>query len=276
MKFPAAVLAFIFVSSNACSQQVTTYAQQATVTSAPQLSAEQRARIERSRQLTREINDLAGRIHSEADANALVDKIAEMFSDMLPPSWMTRGIRQRLAHAEYAAVSDSSQLIPEQRIADVWNEYVREIGASEEALVTPTEIHYLRDAHFATAQFSRQRGVNPSVWSTATIYAVDSEGRLAEGCRALETLRIFYDLDMLFDNLRSAREHVRRGILVSDEIQKRTENPPPQQKTTARLEIRVDNNPVRLAEARYLEQHGPDVQNFFVLGLFNELFPRRD
>src|SRR2546421_4976563 len=59
---------------------------------------------------------------SGADANTLVDKIAETFADILPPAWITRGIRQRIARVEYEAVSDQSRLIPEQRIADIWNE----------------------------------------------------------------------------------------------------------------------------------------------------------
>lgn len=123
--------------------------------------------MERHRQLTVEMNDLAGRIHSDADANALVDKIAEIFTDALPPAWVTHGIRQRLAHAEYQAVSDPLRQIPEQRIADVWNEYVHEIGASDEALIAPAELHYLRDAHFAVAQLSWPRGQN--IWTVSTI-----------------------------------------------------------------------------------------------------------
>src|SRR5690348_9838502 len=93
------VLALAPLFSHFFSQQVSGYSQQATNTSPGQLP-ELRARIERDRQLMLEINDLAGRINSEAEATALVDKIAEMFADTLPPSWMTRGIRQRLAHAE--------------------------------------------------------------------------------------------------------------------------------------------------------------------------------
>lgn len=270
------VLALALLFSHFFSQQVSGYSQQATITSPGQLPPELRARMEHDRQLTLEINDLAGRIHSEADASALVDKIAEMFADTLPPSWMTRGIRQRLAHAEYASVSDPLRLIPEQRIADVWNEYVREIGASEEALVNAAELHNLRDGQWASAQFLKQRGMNQSIWTISSIYAVDSDGKLAEGCRALETLRILYDLDMMFDNLRGARERVRRGTLVSEELRKRQENPPPQQKTVARLEVHVDNNPVRLAEHRYVQQHGPFVLNGVMEKLFDELFPSTD
>ena len=279
------VLALALLFSHFFSQQVSTYSQQATITSPGQLPPELRARIERHRQLTLEINDLAGRIRSEADASALVDKIAEVFADTLPPSWMTRGIRQRLAHAEYAPVSDPLRSIPEQRIADVWNEYVREIGATDEALVTPAELHNLRAADFATAQFLWSRG--PNIWTVSSIYALGPDGKLAKGVRPIETLRILYDLDMQFDNLRSARERVRRGTLISEELTKRQENPPPQQKTVGRLEVHaannafrlgvpVDNNLVRLAEHRYVQQHGPFVLNGVIEKLFDELFPSTD
>lgn len=270
--FPVIVLAFAIIFSSFSSQQrPTTYSQQGIVTSPNQLPPELRARIERDRQTSVEINDLAGRIHSEADAKALVDKIAEMFADSLPPSWMTRGVRQRLAHAEYEAVSDPMRLIPEQRIADVWNKYVREIGAPDEALITVAELHNLRDADFATAQLLWSRGQN--IWAVSSIYALDSHGKVADGARPIEALRILYDLDMLFDNLRAARARVRKGVLISDEIRKRQENPPASQKATAHLETRALNNPIWLAERRYIQQHGPYVLNGVMEELFDELFP---
>src|SRR3954469_11563509 len=98
------------------------------------------------------LNDAAGNIHSEADARALVDGIAEMFAKELPPAWMTAELRQRIAHIEYESATNVGSLIPEQRLVDVWNKYVHEIGASEEALVTVAEIHNLRDAYYATGQ----------------------------------------------------------------------------------------------------------------------------
>jgi len=107
----------------------------------------QRAQLEheRHRQAVVQLNELAGRIHSEADALAFVDGIADIFADSLPAAWAGPSIRQRVAHAEYEAISDPLRLIPEQRIADVWNEYVREIGAPEEAVVNAAEIHSMRD-----------------------------------------------------------------------------------------------------------------------------------
>ena len=272
--FPSALLLSCFSSQ----QTPTTYSQQGVLTSHGQLSPELRARIERDRQTAIEINDLAARIRSEADAGALVDKIAEVFADALPPSWMTRGIRERLAHAEYEAVSDSSRLIPEQRIADVWNEYVREIGAPDDALVTAAELHNLRDADFAAAQFFWPRG--HSIWAVSTIYALGPGGKMAEGARPIEALRILYDLDMRFDNLRSARERIRRGVLASEELRKRTENqsqaPSVQSTFTVRVSAGFDRNPVHAAELRYIQQHGSYVLNGVVEKLFDELFPPTD
>jgi hypothetical protein len=251
--------------------------QQGTVTSNNETSAQQRASLERERhrQAANQINDLAERIHSEADAVAFVDKIAEFFADTLPPIWVTRSVRQQVAHAEFEAVSNPSQLIPEQRIADVWNRYVREIGASEEALVTAAEIHNLRDADFVVSQLWWSR-TNRTIWTVPNVYAVGPDGKVAEGCRAVETLRVLYDLDKLFDNLRGARERVRKGTLLSDEIGKSLNSSAPKQKTTARLEAHVDTNPLRPAEYRYMQEHGPYILSGVMQKLFDELFPQAD
>jgi hypothetical protein len=106
---------------------------------------------ERRHQAALRINDLAARIHSQADAESIVDEIATLFENELPPIWATGGIRTRVAHAEYEAVSDPAKLIPEQRIADVWNEYAREIGGPDEVIVSAAEIHNMRNALFTTS-----------------------------------------------------------------------------------------------------------------------------
>ena len=62
---------------------------------------------------------------------------------------------------------------------------------------------------------------------------VDKDGKVAEGCRAVEALRVIYDLDRMFDNLRSARERLRKGIVASDAIKKILENTSTTPKTTA-------------------------------------------
>ncbi len=251
------------------------YPQQESPKPEEQAAAQREAslRYERHREEAIRMNELAAHINSEADARVFVDAVAHMFADSLPPSWATSVIRGRIAHAEYEAVSNPLRQIPEQRIADVWNKYVREIGASEEALVTTAEIHSMRDATFATGQSMWSRGMIQTAWTMPNIFAVGEDGKVAEGCRAVEALRVIYDLDRMFDNLRGARERLRKGIVASDAIKKSLETTKANQKTTARLEMHVDTNPLRPAEYKYVREHGADRLIQFVEILFDELFP---
>ena len=82
--------------------------------------------------------------------------------------WATNTLRDRLALAEYQSAIDPTKLISEQRIADAWNKYVREIGAPEEALVNIAEIHNLRDAFYVEAQLLWSRG-SQSIWTMPDI-----------------------------------------------------------------------------------------------------------
>ena len=253
--------------------------QQSTRTPDEQVTMRQRAQLERERhwQAAIQLNELAGRIHSEADALAFVEGIADIFADSLPAAWAGPSIRQRVAHAEYEAISDPSRLIPEQRIADVWNEYVREIGAPEEAVVNAAEIHSMRDADYAIGQAWWTRGMNESIWTMANFYATGPDGKISDGCRAIEALRVIHDLDVMFDNLRSARDRLRKGIVASDEIKKHLKNADPNQKTgfrvLVRAELRESTNPLRPAEYRYMREHGLDNFNQLLERLFVELFP---
>jgi hypothetical protein len=227
---------------------------------------------ERHRQATTRINELAERIQSEADANVVVAEIAALFSKEMPSAWLARGINQRVASAEYQSVHDVAKRIPEQRIVDVWNQYVREIEAPDETVVTAAEIHNMRDAERTVAQHLWARG-NQTIWTMPNIYAVGTDGKVADGCRAIEAIRIIYDLDSLFQNLRNARGRVRRGIVVSEEAKNRiaTSNPRPQ--TSVRFEAQADTNPIRPAERRYLQEHGSLAYDQLLKRLFDELFP---
>jgi len=172
---------------------------------------------ERHKQSAIRINALAGRIQSEADASAVVSEIAGLFTKELPPAWASGSIRQRVAHAEYEAARNPATLIPEQRIVDVWNQYVREIGAPDEAIVSVAEIHNMRDGSFTVAQLMWARG-NQTIWTMPHVFALGTDGKVADGCRALEAIRLIHDLDGLFQNLRGARDRLRRGIVPSEEI----------------------------------------------------------
>jgi hypothetical protein len=240
-----------------------------------QTSVQERApaEYERHKQAAIRINELAGRIHSEADASAFVAEIAGVFAKELPAAWATSSIRQRVAHAEYEATSDPAKFISEQRIAEVWNQYVQEIAAPEEAIISTAEIHNMRDAEFTVAQLMWARG-NQTVWTMPNVYALRPDNKVADGCRAVETVRVIYDLENLFQNLRGARDRLRKGIVPSEQAAKRIEGADPQSPRAGRLEVRVDTNPIRLAEQRYVREHGSEAYGQLLMRLFGELFPR--
>lgn len=220
-----------------------------------------------------QLNELAAHIDSESDGKKLVDRLAALFKDELPPAWATDSMRQRLAWAEYKSATDISSLIPEERIAEVWNRYVREIGAPDEAIVTVAEIHNLRDAQHATNQMFWEQDINRSVWTMPNIVAVGTNGKVANGCRALEAIRVIYSMDLSFENVLGARKRVQEGVAFSDELAKRAnaERTPSQHGAT--LTVTHDTNPIRSAEQRYLRERGLVALNGLLTTLFSELFP---
>src|SRR3954468_3743066 len=143
---------------------------------------------EKHRQTAIRLNELAGRIRTEEDARQLVEGVAEVFADALPPPWATSDVRARVAGAEFRAATDPSQLIPEERVATIWNAYVKEIGAAEETVVNASENHALRDLKYATSKMIWTRAWNQTVWTMPNIYAVGNDGKVAKGCRPLEAL----------------------------------------------------------------------------------------
>src|SRR5580704_8325455 len=210
---------------------------------------------ERHHQAAIRINDLAARIHSQADADAMISEIADLFEKELPPVWAMSIIRQRVAHAEFEAASNPTKLIPEQRVVDVWNHYAREIGAPDEAIVSVAEIHNMRDGSFTVTQMMWARG-HQTIWTMPNVYAVGSDGKVADGCRAVDAIRVIHDLDSLFQNLRAARERLQKGIVASEEIKKREGEPKSQLRSVAQLEAHADSNPIRPAELHYVQDHG--------------------
>lgn len=236
-----------------------------------------RRQYEPTRQRAVHINDLAGNIHSEADARAYVDAVAKELTGHRHMSWTTRSIRHRVAHAEYEAVSDPARQIPEQRIVDIWNEYVREIDAPADALVTVAEVHNLRDAMYTTASHGMwKRDFGQSIWSMPNIYAVDAEGKVASGCRALEALKIIHDMHNMFMLVRGARARVQKEVLLSDLIKQREENPPPLARpvfTAGVLQATPAVNSIQPFAHRYQQEHGERAYQQLLRRLFAELFP---
>jgi hypothetical protein len=234
-----------------------------------------KARSEAYRQAAIHINDLAGNIHSEADARAFVDAVAEQVFAHRYPNWVTLSIRQRLVHVEFQVISDPTRLIPEQRIVDVWNEYARELDSPEETLVTLAEMHNLRDAMYTLSRSMWKKEKFPqSLWIMPDIYALGADGKVAGGCRAIEALKILHDMFRFPQNVISARERVRKGVLVSD-LAKQREKDAPARPQPARAELMAvrNENPMLRAETAYVQAHGERDYQRLLERLFAELFP---
>ena len=151
---------------------------------------------------------------------------------------------------------------------------MREIGAPDEALVNAAEIHNMRDGTLTVAQMMWSRD-HQTIWTIPNAFAVTSEGKVADGCRAVEAVRVMHDLEQLFQNLSSARERLHKGIVPSEELKWRSAavNSRPAQTTSSLIVVHPDTDPVRPAEQRYVQDHGAQTYQQLLTRLFNELFP---
>ena len=105
-----------------------------------------------------ELNQFAANIQTPADARRFVDFLADLFSKDTPSMWTTNSLRNRIAQAEFSAVSDPQTAIPDPRLAAAWNAYVDTIGAPADQKVTPAELNNLRDEFLTTARFAWNSG----------------------------------------------------------------------------------------------------------------------
>ncbi len=245
----------------------------------PELTREQRieqakAKLEPMRQAAIRLNEMASTIHTEADARAFVDAVAEALNGNQRLPWTTRGMRRRVAHAEFEAVADASRLIPEQRIVEVWNEFAREINAPAESLVTLAEIHNLRDAMVVADQRLWDRTGFKSIWMAPGIHPIDADGTMASGCRAVEALKIFHTLYYQPEVLAGARQRVQQGILISDRVKIRgTEATPPPNTVSYLRAGKPYSNPALSAAIQYTRNHGAGDFDRLLMRLFEEFFP---
>jgi hypothetical protein len=243
----------------------------------PQSTADKEAKIKAEyalfKERTNEIDALAANMRSMEDSRRMVGLLADIFADDLPPAWSTRLIRERIAQVEYESATDHAKLIPEQRLVEAWNRYVTTIEAPQDAIVTVAEIHNLRDGSYSAARFMWSRGIR-NVWAIPSIYATGPDGKVADGCTAVEALRVLYDLSNQFGNLRGARERVKQGIWVSNTLKPLPEGAvvkPAAGRVSASVGRR--DNPVEDAGIRYMQEHGQLGLNRAVEALLYDLFP---
>jgi hypothetical protein len=203
-----------------------------------------------------ELNQFASTIQTPSDARRFVDFLADLFSKETPSAWTRSSLRNRIAQAEFSAVSDPQKAIPEPRLAEAWNGYVDTLGAPEDQKVTPAELHNLRDAFLATARLSWNSGYR-NIWAVPSIYATLPDGRLAPGCRVVESIRVLWDLANMPDNLKAARDRVSKGVLTSDLYRKPPQSPGVSaiQATALTFSVRSPY-PIELAQRKYIQLNG--------------------
>jgi hypothetical protein len=220
------------------------------------------------------INDLASHIQSPDDARKLVDLVAAEFSDELPPKWATRSFRDRIAQAEYETAADPGALIPEQHIADVWNEFIEKIGAPQETMLNAAEIHYLRDGQHLTARIGWT--YEKDIWTVTGVFAVGPDGRVANGSRALEAIRLLWNLGNETEDFAAIHTDVQKGVLPTDQfLQAQKQRSPgggqPSNGFAVARVMSIASYPVRQAAFRYVQEHGERSFEHIVEGLLKEL-----
>jgi len=238
---------------------------------------------EPARQEAVRINDLAASIHNQADARKLVNAVAVQLTHHKHLFWAGQKFRHRVAQAEFEAVAEGA-LVSEDRIVGVWNEYVREIGAPEETVITAEELHKFRLADFHLSQHNWDHELLQSIWTMPNIYSTDSTGGLAAGCRALESLKLMNNIHEQFSRVHFARANVQNESPTAG-VQGRPVLPPNmppigRRKATlatitpaSGMRARSYQDPVRPAVLRYQQERGQQAYEQLVRRLFDELFP---
>jgi hypothetical protein len=214
------------------------------------------------------INDIADNIHSTDDALQLVGLVAAEFSADLPPRWVTGSVRKRIAHAEYESATNPGALIPEQRIADVWNDFVKRIGAPQETTLAAADVHYLRDAQYVSARIFWVR--EKDVWTIPGVFAVGPDGSIANGSRALEAIRLLWLLGSNEDDFAGIHAAAQKGVLFSDLIKQQAKSGSGQGQGKV-LIARMVSYPVQQAAFRYQRDHGARALNRAIEDLLKNL-----
>jgi hypothetical protein len=215
------------------------------------------------------INDVAGRIRTLDDARQLVDLVAAEFSDELPARWATQSIRGRIARAEFKSAVAPGALIPEQHIADAWNDFVKKIGAPQETTLTAADVHYLRDAQYVDARIS-WINYEKDIWTIPGIFAVGPDGKIAQGSRTLEAIRLLWLLGNNEDDFSGIHAAAQKGVLLSDLLQ----HPPKPGSGQAQggfAVARMVSFPVQQAAFRYQRNHGARALNRAIEDLLKSL-----
>lgn len=216
------------------------------------------------------IDELAGHIQSRDDSAKLVNLVADEFSDELPSKLATNAFREQIARAEFESAVDPGSLIPEQRLADAWDDFVQKIGAPQETMLNAAEIHYLRDAQYVSARLAWVR-YEKDIWTVPGVFALGTNGKVANGSRALEAIRLLWTLVNNTEDFSAIHAAAQKGVLLSDRIPHPEQPPAPGKTQTGFATARMVSFPVRQAASSYMHDHGERALSRAIEGLLKDV-----
>jgi hypothetical protein len=134
-------------------------------------------------------------------------------------------------------------------------------------MLNAAEIHYLRDGQYVSARLGWSRG-EQQLWTIPGIFAVGQDGKVANGSRALEAIRLLYNLGNLTDDFAGIHEQVQKGVLLSDLFPHPEK---PWKPTGGYATVRTVSFPVQQAAFRYMHDHGARALDQAIEGLLKDL-----
>jgi hypothetical protein len=216
------------------------------------------------------IDNAASHIQSLDDARKLIDLVYAEFSSELPPHWATHSLREHIARAEYESAADPRSLIPDQHLADIWNDFVEKIGAPPDTMLNAAEIHYMRDAQYVSAHLSWTMG-QKQIWTIPGVFALGQDGKVANGSRALEAIRLLWQLGNSTEDFAGIHAQVQKGVLVSDLFDHPQKSPVLGVGGRSYATLQLVTFPVQQAANRYIHDHGDRAFDREVENLLKEL-----
>jgi hypothetical protein len=136
-------------------------------------------------------------------------------------------------------------------------------------MLTAADVHYLRDAQYVSARIFWSRD-EQNIWTIPGIFAVGPDGKVAQGSRALEAIRLLWLLGNNEDDFPNIHLATQKGVLLSDLLQQQAKPGAPAQRGYVTFRTNV-SYPIQQAAFRYQRDHGARALNRAVEDLLKNL-----
>jgi len=174
-------------------------------------------------------------------------------------SFITRSMRRRVAHAEFAAVSDPARFDSRTaRRRGMERIYPRDWAHPRIRWSRWPKWHNLRDGMYTGSQRMWNRGgFGQSLWLIPGIYALDGDGRVAGGCPRMRRSRSSRHGELVYRCPERA-ERVQRGVLFSDWVKQPQLDADQPTKTVVLVSQSVPLDLISSCARRYSQEHGQE------------------